>query len=46
MVGTVPYIEFKILVPGDEFKCELYDSNEDNERSIRAMRALLREKKS
>lgn len=46
MVGTVPYIEFKIIVPGDEFKCELYDSNEDNERSIRAMRALLREKKS
>ena len=47
-IGNVPYIEFKIIVPGASFGCELYDSdkNEDNERSIKAMRALLREKKA
>ena len=46
--GNLPYIEFKIIVPGDSFKCELYntDKNEERERSIKAMRALLREKKA
>lgn len=44
--GLMPYIEFKIIVPGAEFECELNVSDEDNERSIKAMRALLREKKS
>jgi len=47
-VGNVPYIDFKIIVPGASYECELYDSdkNEDNQRSIKAMRALLREKKA
>lgn len=45
-VGNVPYIEFQIVVPGASYECELYDYDDDEERSIKAMRALLREKKS
>ena len=45
-VGNVPYIDFKIIVPGSEYTCAIYDFNDEEERSIKAMRALLREKKA
>lgn len=44
--GIESYMEFKIIVPGAEFSCHLYDYDDNEERSIKAMRALLREKKS